>query len=94
MSNTLTIKVGKFILNNQESIIILADDAYASTFLLFDSFDNFINQYPTEKKLVLDILENDAFEDGAYVTGENYELFNIDKIDIVGYTDLLQNERN
>jgi hypothetical protein len=95
MSNTLSIKVGKFLFDNQESIIILADDAYASTFLLFNSFDDFITLCPTERELISNILEIDVFEDGANVKNDGtYELLSIDKIQVIGYSNLLKNERN
>lgn len=95
MSNILTITVGKFFFKNQQKIAVLADDAYGSAFFLFDKFNEFIQRYPSKDDLILDILEHDAFEDGAFIKEDKtYTLLSINQIDVIGYEDLVQNERN
>jgi hypothetical protein len=87
MSNVLTIRVleAKELANGFVGLMWIAGDCYGTASSDVMHASSFRDSYPTENDLILNVLQEPAFDGVAVVTGDTYELDACSGIRVEGY---------
>jgi hypothetical protein len=87
MSNQLMIRVAPF---QNNDIIVLAGDSYNQCWWIFEK-KSFKDEFPLQDKLVVAVLQDPAFNDGAIFYGDgSYKLDGITSIEVLGYDEVMK----